>query len=381
MRVLFVTHNYPRFEGDVAGNFLHPLAQALVGRGHDVRVIAPSDMGHGGDTVLDGVPVHRVRYASASDEILAYRGTMAAAVRSPRGLRALASLVRGLSRATRELHDGHADTIVHAHWWFPAALALPRRMSTVVTCHGTDLRLLDTSRAVRMLGRHVLGRMHRVTTVSRYLANIVMKRIGREIPDGDIQPMPIVQVPRPRSTGGGGIVLVGRLAPQKRVDLALRGIAAAGGATAALPVTVVGSGPEHEQLEALGAALGMTGRLSFVGSVSGREIPRFFERADVCVMTAYQEGLGLAAAEAMIQGVPVVACTDGGGVLDVVPASGGGRIVAPVPGKIAAGLEEIVGDVGERDSAFARGAMWASRLTPDAAADACERWYEGVRGE
>ena len=41
---------------------------------------------------------------------------------------------------------------------------------------------------------------------------------------------------------------------------------------------------------------------------------------------ARDEGFGLTAAEAlMAAGVPVVACTDGGGVLDVVPSSGAGR--------------------------------------------------------
>ena len=34
---------------------------------------------------------------------------------------------------------------------------------------------------------------------------------------------------------------------------------------------------------------------------------------------AQGEGFGLAAAEALMAGVPVVACWDGGGLLDVVP--------------------------------------------------------------
>ena len=29
MRVVWITHNYPRHTGDVAGGFLHPLAVAL----------------------------------------------------------------------------------------------------------------------------------------------------------------------------------------------------------------------------------------------------------------------------------------------------------------------------------------------------------------
>ena len=61
VRVVFLTHNYPRAAGDIAGGFLHPLAVALSRRGVDVQVIAPSDAGKGGRDVLDGIPVARVR--------------------------------------------------------------------------------------------------------------------------------------------------------------------------------------------------------------------------------------------------------------------------------------------------------------------------------
>ena len=47
MRVVFLTHNYPRWAGDVSGAFLATLAGGLARRGVDVRVIAPSDEGRG----------------------------------------------------------------------------------------------------------------------------------------------------------------------------------------------------------------------------------------------------------------------------------------------------------------------------------------------
>ena len=84
MRVVWLTHNYPRHPGDVAGGFLHPLAVALCQHGVDVRVVAPSDAGQGGEDELDGVPIRRVRYGTAADERLAYRGSMTDALRSPR---------------------------------------------------------------------------------------------------------------------------------------------------------------------------------------------------------------------------------------------------------------------------------------------------------
>src|SRR6185369_15529714 len=80
MRVVFLTHNYPRTPGDIAGTFLRPLAVALAARGHDVRVIAPSDRGQGGVERADGVLVERVRYARADREQYAYTGRMQDAI-------------------------------------------------------------------------------------------------------------------------------------------------------------------------------------------------------------------------------------------------------------------------------------------------------------
>lgn len=378
MRVIFVTHNYPRFAADLSGNFLHPLACELVERGHDVRVIAPSDAGQGGEDVLDGVPVRRVRYADAARETLAYRGTMASALRTPGGMRALASLVRAFTNATREEIAGRDDAVVHAHWWFPAALAIPRGTPTVVTCHGTDLRLLDTSRLARLVGRRVLRRMTVVTTVSRFLADIVARRTGRVMTSDEIHPMPITQVARPITTGGGGIVILGRLTPQKRLGLALEGIADARARGVRVPVTVVGDGPERARIMSMVGALGFREHVTFAGNVPASDVPGFLARADACVMTARHEGLGLAAAEAMIQGVPTIACTDGGGLLDVVPPSGGGRVVAPTRDAIASALVAVVGDAGEREAARQVGQHWAARLAPEEVAATCEGWYRRV---
>ena len=116
MRVVFVTHNYPRHEGDVPGAFLHPLALALHELGHDVRVVAPADRGHAGRDELDGVPVRRVHYAVPERENLAYEGQMQRAVRSVSGVRALMALIRALREGARsEAGGGEGHTVVHAH--------------------------------------------------------------------------------------------------------------------------------------------------------------------------------------------------------------------------------------------------------------------------
>ena len=176
MRVVWITHNYPRFAGDIAGGFLHPLAIALRQLGVDVRVVAPSDSGQGGEGPLDGVPVRRVRYGSPADERLAYRGTMQDALKSPRRLFAFNRLRSALrAGAETELSGGGDGAVVHAHWWVPSGLAAPIGVPMVLTCHGTDVRLLERFPFVSPLARPTFRRARVVTTVSHALAEIVRR--------------------------------------------------------------------------------------------------------------------------------------------------------------------------------------------------------------
>ncbi len=377
MRVVFVTHNYPRSAGDMAGAFLHPLAVALQERGVPVTVVAPSDRGQGGTDSLDGVVVRRVRYASAHAETLAYTGTMASALRTPGGMLRMVSLVRALRRdAAAVASESTGPAVVHAHWWVPAGMALPRGVPAVVTCHGSDVRLLARGGVFQWLGRRTLQRAQVVTTVSRPFAAIIRERTGVVVADDAVQPMPVAAVPRPRSTGGGGLIVVGRLVAQKRVDLAIRACAELSRRGHATTLTIVGDGAERESLEAQARSLDITAQVRMLGAVAPTAVPELFSTADCCLMTAHDEGLGLAAAEAMIQGVPVVACTDGGGVLDVVGTAGGGRVVAPNAAAIADAVLSIAADPDAADAAARTGAEWAGRIDPAAVADRAMVWYQ-----
>jgi glycosyltransferase involved in cell wall biosynthesis len=383
MRVVFLTHNYPRTPGDVAGTFLQPLAVALAARGHDVRVIAPSDRGQGGGIErADGVAVERVRYASAERERYAYTGRMQEAIRSPGGWLALAGLLRAMRAATRRALNGDRRAVVHAHWWFPAGLAAPPDRPCVVTLHGTDARLFSNP-AARWLARRALRSPRVVTAVSTAVARLEIEAVGRPIGPDHISPMPLDQaagsLAEPGgSQGGGGLVFVGRLTEQKRVGLALDALARL---EPALRLTIVGDGPDRSRLERRATELGLGDRVRFLGMIAPGAVGATLATADLFVFPAEAEGLGLSAMEALAAGVPVVACTDGGGVLDVVSEPGGGRVAAPDPAALAKAIEELLADPGARRRARAAGEAWQRRLAPEAVAARCETWYrEAIRG-
>lgn len=379
MRVVFLTHNYPRTSGDLSGAFLATLARALVRRGVDVRVVAPSDAGEGGEETVDGVGVRRVRYASPQQERIAYRGSMAGAVRSPAGLRALAGLWRALRSATVEELDAGAD-LVHAHWWVPGGLAVPPAARFVLTSHGTDAALLRRSRLARRLARPVYHRATVVTAVSRELAGWIEEGVGRHVPKGCIQPMPVETAGYGWSEGGGGIVVVARLSTQKRVGLAIRAVASLHALGVPVALTIAGDGPERAALEALAAQQGIGDHVRFLGAVAPAEVSALLRTADLMLFTAQGEGFGLSAAEALMSGVPVVACWDGGGVLDVVPDGGAGRRVLPAVDAVADAALDLLGDPARHQLAREHGSWWRDRLHPDNVAQVCEGWYREALG-
>jgi glycosyltransferase involved in cell wall biosynthesis len=379
VRVVFLTHNFPRWPGDLSGSFLGTLAAALVRRGHDVRVIAPSDEGRGGEEEVGGVRIRRVRYASARRETLAYRGTMASALKGPGGWRALAGLWRALRRATREEIAAGAD-LVHAHWWVPAGLAAPPSVPLVVTVHGTDAALLRTSRLARRLARPVFARARVVTAVSRELAGWVQGATGRHIPADHVQPMPVESEAWPWTKGGGGAVVVARLTAQKRINLAIETTAFLASCGHDLPLTIVGDGPERANLERQVERLGIAPFVRFAGAVPPGEVPAFLERADLMLFPAREEGFGLAAAEALMAGVPVVACWDGGGLLDVVPETGAGRLTLPSAEAMSDATLDLLQDPDRFELARLVGESWRARLSPEHVAELCEGWYREALG-
>jgi glycosyltransferase involved in cell wall biosynthesis len=79
-------------------------------------------------------------------------------------------------------------------------------------------------------------------------------------------------------------------------------------------------------------------------------------------------------------GVPVVACWDGGGVLDVVPESGAGRLTLPAPEAMSDAILDLLNDADHRALTRLVGESWRARLAPDHVAEICEGWYREALG-
>ena len=206
--------------------------------------------------------------------------------------------------------------IIHAHgykadvygWLAMRKTGLPL-VSSCHTWYDNDLSL----RIYGAVDRWVLRRFAGVVAVSeevrlRLLQSGVSPDRARLIYNG-VDPSPFAAIQPSERQGTLRVGLVGRLAPEKGVNLFL---AAAARVLRVLPETefvVAGEGPDRAMLEAMVQNLGVASKVKLVGRVDG--MPAFYKALDVLVSSSRQEGLPVALLEAMASGLPIVATAVG----------------------------------------------------------------------
>jgi glycosyltransferase involved in cell wall biosynthesis len=154
------------------------------------------------------------------------------------------------------------------------------------------------------------------------------------------------------------VLFVGRLSAEKGI---LELVQAAEG----MKLTVAGDGPLRSRVP---GALGL---------VPHHELPALYERASVVAVPSHREGFGVACAEAMAHGRPVVASAVGG-LLDLVVDGETGLLVPPRDVEaLRAALERLLGDADLRRRLGDAGrARIRERFTWPPVTDATIRAYE-----
>lgn len=156
-----------------------------------------------------------------------------------------------------------------------------------------------------------------------------------------------------RAPERGRVVLVGRLARQKRPDVALRAFARAREQVPEATLDLVGDGPLRGESERLAAELGLEGAVRFLGSRD--DVPELLAAAECLLLASDYEGSPLVVAEAMAAGVAVVA-TDAAGTKDLIRPGQTG-LIGPRGDAEALGaqLAEILGTPGRAGKLGAEG--------------------------
>jgi glycosyltransferase involved in cell wall biosynthesis len=123
------------------------------------------------------------------------------------------------------------------------------------------------------------------------------------------------------------LVVLGRLVPHKRVEIALRAVAALVEEFPTITLTVVGQGWWEPKLRELTTALGIDDHVEFAGLLTDDQKFRVLQSAWVALTPSLKEGWGLTIVEAGACGTPTVAFRAAGGVAESVVDGRSGVLV------------------------------------------------------
>lgn len=305
MRVMISAGIFPPDAGGPA-SYVPAIATALCARGHDVEVVCLSDEPTA-DVIFPFTVVRIPRRLSKARRFAAVVRELKRPGRDviySNGLSLEAQTAGELSR-TPVLHKVVGDWAwerARNRGWYSGTI------DEYQSAHkNLRLRLLDWLRTAP------LSRATAVIAPSRYLKNIaatwgippaMIQVVYNALPS--IAPgTPVVTLPR---FDGSTLMTVCRLVPWKGVDGLLDVIRD----RVDWRLIVVGDGPLRPALESRAIALGIGGRVLWMGRRSQAEVQGLLSTADVFVLNSTYEGLPHVVLEAMRAGVPVVATAVGG---------------------------------------------------------------------
>ncbi len=177
------------------------------------------------------------------------------------------------------------------------------------------------------------------------------------------------------------LTFIGRLAPVKALDV----LVAAGGRIIASGhrgrLGLAGPDSDHLQagLERQATDLGIREFVTFPGWIEGAAKTALLQRTAIFVMPSYQESFGVAVAEALAAGVPVVGGRGGGICMDNQSA-GAGIVAEPTIDSISQAIVRLLEHECDMRSMASAGPALASQFSVEAMGERLEMLYARAVG-
>ena len=177
------------------------------------------------------------------------------------------------------------------------------------------------------------------------------------------------------------VLAVSRLVPHKRLDVAIRAVAALRPALPDIRLVVAGAGYAEPALRTLVADLQLEGHVDLLGWVDEATKHRLMAQAWVMAMPSLKEGWGLSVIEAAAHGTPSVAFHGAGGLSDSIVDGETGFLVAGGEDAFTRTLGTLLVDEPLRRRMRAAARAHATGFTWEATAKAVEAVLEdAMRG-
>jgi glycosyltransferase involved in cell wall biosynthesis len=236
----------------------------------------------------------------------------------------------------------------------PSALWARRRfgLDVPIVAHHHHL---DPSPLNRHLERRVLNAVDRVVVGSEFARRQLAEELGARTDHVAVVPYGVDARFAPRSAppdlraryelGAGPVALFfGGLKARKNLPLLLGAWARVASRQPDARLLIAGGGTLLESLRARADADGLRGSVRFTGYVAEAEKAAHFNLGDLFVFPSAMEGFGLAVAEAMASGLPVIA-SDRGSIPELIVEGEGGFLCDPADLDVFVDrLQHLLGD-------------------------------------
>lgn len=174
------------------------------------------------------------------------------------------------------------------------------------------------------------------------------------------------------------VLYAGRLAREKRIDVLLRSLPALLRAAPEAELVLAGHGTARAALEAQARALGVAGRVRFVGTLDHAALAELCRGADVFAIASTSESQSMVLLQAMSAGLPAVAARHGPLMERVTPEVG--LLATPEqPEAFAAALARLLGAPALRAAMGMKAVAASARFGVGAVVDAWEVVYARAR--
>jgi glycosyltransferase involved in cell wall biosynthesis len=244
----------------------------------------------------------------------------------------------------------------------------------VLTFHGSEILKFHRNPVTRKLGRRLITRATRISTLTNYTQNLLCSRFPEARGKSFLTPGALrsdfAVVPQRVSDTHQKIVVltVGRLHPRKGHLATLQALQALTPRfRQQIEYWIVGGQSKGQYEQRLREAVAQSDLpVRFFGTIPDAELDAIYDRADIFAMTSVDyrqsvEGFGLVYLEAAAHGLPVVA-HNVGGVAEAVVDGVTGLVVPPNrPAQLTAAFETLIVDPLLRERLGQAGRDWALR--------------------
>lgn len=313
-KILVLTSSYPKYKGDVNGNFIYELSTRLQ-KDFEIHVLAPIYKGALKKEIRDGIIIHRHKQFIYNNVELAYGSDILAKIKKNfLFLFVIPFYLYYQFWAIKKIIKYEKINIIHAHWMIPQGfiavlykILFNKKTKIIVTIHGADINSFNNYLG-KIIKQFILKRIDKLTVVSNALKQKVIK-LGylKEI---YVYPMGVdtnlfspekkdISLKVKYNIKNEFLLFVGTLSERKGIKYLIQAMPLIIKEYPEAKLLVIGDGNLKNEMIALTKELKVDNNIIFTGAIEHDKLPPYFATADLFILPSLSEGFGLVIIEAI----------------------------------------------------------------------------------